>query len=112
MLLARFAPLLLLAAAPSERRIDVALANFKFTPATITLDHGGAYVLHLTSTGGHSFAAKTFFAAATMSPAERAKVAGGKIDLEGGDSADIRFVAPSPGPTKSPARISCIAASA
>ena len=57
------APLLVLAlaltaAAPaSEQRIDVALSNFKFTPSTIALVHGQRYVLHLTSSGGHSFAA-------------------------------------------------------
>lgn len=97
MLLARLAPLLLLAAAAPEQRIDVALSNFKFTPSTITLEHGHAYVLHLSSSGGHSFAAKAFFAAATMSAAERAKVSGGKINLDGGESADIRFIAPRPG---------------
>jgi uncharacterized cupredoxin-like copper-binding protein len=96
-LLALLAPLLILAASVPEQRIDVALSNFKFTPSTIALEHGHAYVLHLSSTGGHSFTAKTFFAAATMSPIERARVAGGKIDLEGCKSADIRFVAPKPG---------------
>ncbi|RYD50223.1 MAG: copper-binding protein [Sphingomonadales bacterium] len=94
----RLAPLLLLvAAAPAEQRIDIALSNFEFTPSTTTLEHDQAYVLHLSSTGGHSFAAKTFFAAAIMTANERAKVARGKIDLEGGESTDIHFIAPKPG---------------
>jgi uncharacterized cupredoxin-like copper-binding protein len=88
---------LALTASAQPRRIDVRLSNFKFTPATIMLTHGQPYVLHLSSSGGHSFAAKEFFAAATMPVADRAKVKGGKADLEGGDSVDIHFTAPKPG---------------
>lgn len=91
------AALALTAAAPAEQRIDVALSNFRFTPATIALREGQPYLLHLTSRGGHSFAAKEFFAAATMPAADRAKISGGKIELEGGESVDIHFTAPGPG---------------
>lgn len=86
-----------LISARPEQRVDVALSNFKFTPSTIALEHGQPYVLHLTSSGGHSFAAKAFFAAAGMTAAERAKVAGGKIELAGGESVEVRFVAPAAG---------------
>lgn len=89
--------LLATAAAPAEQRIEVALSNFRFTPATIQLVHGQPYVLHLSSRGGHSFAAKAFFAAATMPAADRARLKNGKVELAGGESADIRFVAPAPG---------------
>ncbi|WBY07082.1 hypothetical protein PIB19_16830 [Sphingomonas sp. 7/4-4] len=60
--LLRLAPLLLVltAAAPAGQRVDVALSNFAFTPATIQLTHGQSYVLHLSSKGGHSFAARAF----------------------------------------------------
>ena len=89
-----------LAGASAEQRIDIALSNFKFTPSTITLEHGQPYVLHLTSSGGHSFAAKAFFAAATMRAGERAKVPGGKIELEGGEGVDVHFIAPAAGTYK------------
>jgi len=88
---------LALTASTQPQRIDVRLSNFKFTPDTITLTHGQPYVLHLSSSGGHSFAAKAFFAAATMPAADRAKAKDGKVDLEGGDSVDIHFTAPKPG---------------
>jgi len=98
---ALLAPLLLLtAAAPAEQRIDVALSNFKFTPSTITLKHGQAYVLHLTSSGGHAFAAKAFFDAATMRKAERAKAPGGKIGLDSDNSVEVHFIAPKAGTYK------------
>jgi plastocyanin len=83
-------------AAPPER-VEVALANFKFTPATIRFKHGQQYLLHLSSTGGHSFAAKAFFAAATIPAADRARITNGKIDLAGGESVDIHLTAPAPG---------------
>jgi len=91
--------LALLAAAPAapEQRIDVALSNFKFTPSTIALVHGQSYVLHLTSSGGHSFAAKDFFAAATMPAADRAKLKDGKIELDSDHAVDLHFTAPRAG---------------
>jgi plastocyanin len=84
-------------AAPGEQRVDVALSNFKFTPSEIHLHHGQQYVLHLTSTGGHSFSARTFFAAAAVAPADRARITDGKIELTGSRGADIHFTAPKAG---------------
>lgn len=86
--------LALTAAAPAaEQRIDVALSNFKFTPSTIALVHGQSYVLHLTSSGGHSFAARDFFAAA----ADRAKIRDGKVELDSDTAVDLHFTAPRAG---------------
>ncbi|WP_051683332.1 multicopper oxidase domain-containing protein [Sphingomonas sp. UNC305MFCol5.2] len=98
--LPRLIPLALLAltaAAPAGQRIDVALSNFAITPATIQLTHGQHYVLHLSSKGGHSFAAKAFFTTVTMPPADRARIKDGKIELKGGESVDLHFTAPGPG---------------
>jgi uncharacterized cupredoxin-like copper-binding protein len=89
--------LLLTAAAPAGQRIEVALSNFAFTPSTIPLVHGQSYVLHLSSKGGHSFAAKAFFAAATLPSADRARIKDGKVELAGGESVEIRFTAPAAG---------------
>lgn len=55
--IAALACLALTAAAPPEQRLDVALSNFASTPSMIPLVHGQRYVLHLSSKGGHSFAA-------------------------------------------------------
>jgi uncharacterized cupredoxin-like copper-binding protein len=80
-------------------RIEIDLSNFKFTPSSVTLHHGSAYVLHFANKagGGHDFVAKAFFAAAAVAPADRGRVASGEIDLGGGEAADVRLVAPAPG---------------
>ena len=87
---------------PAET-ITVELSSFKFTPDTLTLTHGHAYVIHFVnkSSGGHDFVAKDFFAASTIAPQDRAKVAKGEVELGGGESADIHLVPNSPGTYKS-----------
>lgn len=79
------------------QRIDIQLSDFKFAPKTITLTHDQPYVLHLSSRGGHSFAAKAFFAAATVPAADRAKIKDGLVELKGGESVDIHLTAPAAG---------------
>ena len=102
-ILSVLAPFALLGAqAPAQtapERVEIDLSNFRFTPATITLRHGQAYVLHFVNTakGGHDFAAKAFFDAATVAPEDRAAVAKGEIELRGGQSADVRLTAPAAG---------------
>ncbi|MEO6081406.1 MAG: plastocyanin/azurin family copper-binding protein [Steroidobacteraceae bacterium] len=105
---ARHAPLalaLLVAYAPAPAqdvdwgkaaRIEVAMSNFKFNPDAIRMKAGQPYILHLSSTGGHSFEAKAFFTAANVLPADRIKAANGRIDLKSGASVDISLVAPGP----------------
>ena len=99
----RLAPLalgLLIAspAAPAqETRVDIAMSNFEFTPATIHLKAHQPYLLHLTSDGGHSFAAPAFFAAATVAPEDRAKIAKGKIEVDEIAPIDIHLTAPAAG---------------
>ena len=90
---------LALTASAQPERIDIQLSNFKFAPATIAMTHGQPYVLHLTngSGGSHDFVAKGFFAAAQVAPGDRARIRGGSIELDGGESADIHLTAPAPG---------------
>ena len=78
------------------KRIDIALANFNFTPSRIVLHHGDAYVLHFTNAakGGHNFMAKSFFSAAKVASADVGKVGKGGIELDGGQSIDVHLVAP------------------
>ncbi len=84
------------------RSVTIELSSFKFTPATETLEHGTAYRLHLvnTSSGGHDFVAKEFFAGSTIAPEDRAKVKGGGVDVDGGESVDIRLIPNKPGSYK------------
>jgi plastocyanin len=91
------APLALLvapAAAQDATRIHVVLTNFEFTPSTIQLKAGRPYILHLTSSGGHNFEAKAFFAAARLAPTDAAKIRRGRIELEKGESVDVHLIAP------------------
>jgi plastocyanin len=65
--------------------------------------HGHPYVIHFTNTssGGHDFVAKDFFAAATIAPEDRSKVAKGGVSLGGGESTDVHLVPNRPGTYKS-----------
>lgn len=88
------------AAQTPATRVDVELSSFKFTPAVITLQHGRAYLLHFTNTssGGHDFVAKDFFATAKMTPTERRVLdKGGSVELSGGEQRDVRLIAPAAG---------------
>ena len=73
--------------------LTIELSSFKFTPATVALEHGTAYRIHFVnkSGGGHDFAAKEFFADSDIAPEDRAKIRSGSIGLGGGESADIRL---------------------
>ena len=73
------------------------MSNFEFTPATIQLKAHQPYLLHLTSDGGHSFAAPEFFATAEIAPADRGKIAKGRIEVGEDESVDIHLTAPAPG---------------
>ena len=81
----------LLGAAPAATAVTVAMTNFRFAPAALRLQHGQPYVLHLVnrSSGGHSFVAPQFLAAAG--------VPRGAIEVPGGATVDVPIVAPAPG---------------
>jgi len=70
--------------------VEVSLANFRFTPTTLNLTAGKAVHLHFVNAGkgGHSFSAPEFFRAAVFSAGAEA-VKGGRIELDGGASADV-----------------------
>ena len=81
------------------QRIEIDLTSFKIQPATITLRHGQPYILHIVNKahGGHDFVARAFFAAATLSSADRTLLGEGRVELTGGQMADIHLVAPAAG---------------
>lgn len=78
--------------AQNPARVEIALANFKFTPSAIALKAGEPVTLHFVNngSGGHDFTAPEFFKAATMEAATRAKLGKkGRIDLSAGETADV-----------------------
>jgi plastocyanin len=86
-------------APPAETRLAVTLANFDFSPSTISLVHGQAYALELINTagGGHNFVAPKFFAAAQVSASDRARIVKGGVEVPGGERVTIHLVAPAAG---------------
>jgi len=97
------AALTLLSVSPVEAQkpavVEVQLANYKFTPKTIMLQHGQSYLLRLTNAagGGHDFTAPKFFAAAAVAPEDRRFVADGEVEVPPGQSREIRLTAPAAG---------------
>jgi uncharacterized cupredoxin-like copper-binding protein len=81
------------------RPLTLKLSSFRFDPSEIVLDHGVPYELHLvnTSSGGHDFSAKDFFAKAQIRPEDMAKVRKGGVQVGGGESVELRLIAPAPG---------------
>jgi uncharacterized cupredoxin-like copper-binding protein len=86
-------------AAQQPAVITVQLADFKFTPSTIMLDHGQSYVLRLANAagGGHDFTAHKFFDSAAIAPDDRHWVAEGEVEVPTGQVREIRLTAPAAG---------------
>jgi plastocyanin len=83
------------AAAPAQpAAVSIEMSNFKFTPNSIQLKAGAPITLHLrnASSGGHSFSAPAFFAAARIAPQSAAFVHDGVVDVPGGRAVDIALV--------------------
>ena len=85
------------AQSPDWRRaelVSVELSSFKYSPSTLTLRQGTPYRLRLSnsSSGGHDFVAKDFLAVSTVAAEDGAKIHKGKIDVDGGESVEVRLV--------------------
>ena len=74
--------------------VRVDLSSFKFAPRTIELRAGQPVLLRLVNTGsgGHDFTASAFFAAATVRPADRARIRKGAVELGSRESVEIALV--------------------
>jgi uncharacterized cupredoxin-like copper-binding protein len=74
------------------RRVEVKLASFSYTPSNIHLRAGQPVVLHPvnTASGGHDFAAREFFAAATLR--DPGAVERGRVELGARESRDVVLV--------------------
>jgi plastocyanin len=84
------------------QQIEIQMSNFAYSPKSIELLSGSDYLLHFVNTGstGHDFSAPEFFAAGTVAPEDRAKLADGSVEVEGGATVDVRFTATKPGTYK------------
>jgi uncharacterized cupredoxin-like copper-binding protein len=70
------------------------MADFSFAPNALKFQANKPYDLRLTNKAGHghSFDAAAFFAAVAIAPEDRAKVAKGEVEVEGGQTVDVKFV--------------------
>ena len=86
-------------APPAERTVTVSLSTFRFKPDSIKLVHGQPYALELVNASdeSHNFVAPGFFADARIAPAERSRLAGGRIELAPGERVTIHLTAPGKG---------------
>jgi plastocyanin len=87
----------------TAQSVTVELSSFKFTPATLTLQQGKSYRIHFVnrSSRGHNFVAEKFFSTSTIAAEDQGKVVDGKVNLDGGEAADISLVPRQAGTFKS-----------
>lgn len=80
------------AAQPAAATVE--LSNFKFVPVNVRLQAGVPVVLHLNNvgSGGHSFSAPAFFAAAKLTPVAAALVQNGKVEVPGHSAVDLELI--------------------
>ena len=85
--------------AQAPTTVEVQLSSYRFAPRPIQLEQGRPYVLRLvnSSGSGHNFAAPAFFAAAAVTPQDRAWLKNGKVEVPSRQIREIRLVAPAAG---------------
>ena len=74
--------------------VPLAMANYQFTPDALLFRANLPYRFRLTNNagGGHSFDAPEFFAAVTVVPEDQAKIVKGEIEVESGQTVEVKFV--------------------
>jgi plastocyanin len=80
-------------AQPRTGGVSIELSNFSFAPNVIRL-RPAPTTLHLqnASSGGHSFSAPEFFAAARIDPRSASMVRNGMVEIPGHSAIDIELV--------------------
>jgi uncharacterized cupredoxin-like copper-binding protein len=78
----------------AAQTVQLDMADFAFTPKALQFTANKPYQLRLTNKAGHghSFDAPEFFAAVTAAPEDKAKVVKGEVEVEGGQTVDVKFV--------------------
>lgn len=86
-----FAP----AAQAHVQLITITMSNFAYAPDKLDLVAGSDYQFHFvnTSSSGHDFASPELFAAGTVAPEDAAKVVDGSVEVDKGQTVDVRFTA-------------------
>jgi plastocyanin len=74
--------------------VPLAITNYQFTPDALQFRANLPYRFRLTNNagGGHSFDAPEFFAAVAVVPEDQAKIVNGEIEVESGQTVEVRFV--------------------
>lgn len=74
--------------------ISVEMSSYRFSPSTLTLQHGQAYRIrfHNGARKAHNFVAKDFFVSAIIAPADVDRIKNGAVDLRGGETADVQLI--------------------
>jgi len=74
--------------------VPLAMTNYQFTPEALLFRANLPYRFRLTNNagGGHSFHAPEFFAAVAVAPEDQAKIVKGEIEVESGQTVDVKFV--------------------
>jgi plastocyanin len=82
--------------------VEIDLDSYSFTPKALHLKRGMAYTLHFVnkSSKGHNFNSPGFFGALTVATEDQSKIDSGKVEVDGGQSVDIKAVANTPGTYK------------
>jgi FtsP/CotA-like multicopper oxidase with cupredoxin domain len=82
--------------------LDVVMADFMFTPNALQFRANTPYRLRLVNKAGHghSFDAPELFAAVRVADDDQSKVVKGEIEVEGGQTVDVKFVPQTPGAYK------------
>lgn len=98
-LLLAFGSALAVPAATETAIVNVTLADFSFTPATLNFERGRHYRLHLENqgSGGHNFSGAAFFKAVSLDTASQSLVNKGKVEVPKGGSVDLDFTVVTPG---------------
>jgi len=74
--------------------VPLAMSNYSFAPDALQFRANFPYRLRITNNagGGHSFNAPEFFAAVKVAPEDQAKIVKGEIEVEAGQTVDVKFV--------------------
>jgi plastocyanin len=78
----------------APQRVEIVLANFSFTPASLKLSNGEKVTLHFVNqgSGGHNYSAPEFFKVAKIAPESAGAVKDGTVELKKGASVDVTLV--------------------
>ena len=84
---------------PTETLVSIGLSDFRFTPASVRLEHGRPIVLRLTndSERGHNFVAREFFAAAAIDANGQRLVRRGVVEVPSHATIELRLIVPAAG---------------